>query len=114
MWAADKERIYAETQLAHVREQMGSVLTPMPTLLHVSIGHKMCLDIELGLPCGRQLSEAAGGPARPLVLSPEADMYKMTGGNPGSLRFFMQSAITKYGAADLVRDLKTLAEINIK
>ena len=70
LWGTDKDRNYAETQLAHVREQMGTIIAPMPSLLGVSNFHKFNLDIELGLPSGQHASKAAGGPIRPLVLSP--------------------------------------------
>ena len=68
LWGTDKDRNYAETQLAHVREQMGTIIAPMPSLLGVSNIHKVNLDIELGLPSGQHASKAAGGPIRPLVL----------------------------------------------
>ena len=72
---AEKQRTTAETQLGHVRMQMGQALQPMSAYLGTALEHKQTCDYELGLSFGALYSQANGGPVRPLVLSPEAEMH---------------------------------------
>ena len=72
---AEKQRTTAETQLGHVRMQMGQALQPMSAYLGTALVHKQNCDYELGLSFGTLYSQANGGPVRPLVLSPEAEMH---------------------------------------
>jgi hypothetical protein len=72
---AEKQRTNAETQLGHVRMQMGQALPPMSAQLAASNALKHGCDCELGLSLGTLFSQAGGGPVCPLVLSPEAEIH---------------------------------------